>query len=148
MTNIKPTQSVSDAVPVNVIVDKIEHVGSAAALVEECSTRNYRVLVNISTDSEKRATAVRDELAASIDDARDSAELDFSFDCSVGGVEAVDVSAGEDAFIKEARELYVVSSDDNISIHEDAVVSESNNGAWVSAWVWVPAPAESGQAMG
>lgn len=148
MKTIKHAQGASDTVPVDVIVDKIEHVGNAGTLVEEGSTRTYRVQVNISTNTEKQAAAVRDELAASIDDVRDSAELSFSFDCSVGGVEAVDVTVGEVAIIEMACDLYVDGSDDDIAIREDARVSQAKDGAWVSAWVWVPIPSPSSQAMG
>lgn len=41
--------------------------------------------------------------------------------------------------IDEAREMYAQGSDDNIEIDDDALVSEGDGGAWVQAWVWVPA---------
>ena len=35
--------------------------------------------------------------------------------------------------------MYSLGSDDNIEIDDDALVSEGDGGAWVQAWVWVPA---------
>lgn len=42
------------------------------------------------------------------------------------------------ALINRARELYADKSDDNIEIDSNAQLSETDNGTWVQAWVWVP----------
>ncbi len=41
--------------------------------------------------------------------------------------------------IQRARQLYAERSDDDVEIDDNATISESENGVWVSAWVWVPA---------
>jgi hypothetical protein len=38
------------------------------------------------------------------------------------------------AFIEAARNIY---QNDDIEIDDDAKLSETDDGAWVSAWVWV-----------
>ena len=48
----------------------------------------------------------------------------------------------EDRYRKRARELYAKGSDDNVEIDDDAKVSVSDSGAFVQAWVWVPAETE------
>jgi hypothetical protein len=40
-----------------------------------------------------------------------------------------------EAIRKKANELY---ADDEIEIDEDAIVSESEDGAFIEAWLWVP----------
>jgi hypothetical protein len=40
-----------------------------------------------------------------------------------------------DAIRKKANELY---ADDEVEIDEDAIVSESQGGAFIEAWLWVP----------
>lgn len=42
-----------------------------------------------------------------------------------------------EAIIREARELY---QDDLLQIDDDAKLSETGEGTWVQAWVWVPGP--------
>lgn len=42
-----------------------------------------------------------------------------------------------EAIIQEARELY---QDDLLQIDNDAKLSETEDGTWVQAWVWVPDP--------
>lgn len=44
--------------------------------------------------------------------------------------------------IKRAREDYVLKSDDQIAVDDDAKVSRTDEGTWVQAWVWVPARGE------
>ena len=39
--------------------------------------------------------------------------------------------------IQAARNLYACDSDDNIAIDDGAEVSETDDGAWVQAWVYV-----------
>lgn len=39
--------------------------------------------------------------------------------------------------IDEARSLY---ERDDVNIDDDALVSRADEGVWVQAWVWVPAP--------
>jgi len=38
-------------------------------------------------------------------------------------------------YVERARELY---GDDDLTVDDDAVVSDADGGAWVAAWVWVP----------
>jgi hypothetical protein len=40
-------------------------------------------------------------------------------------------------WINRARDLYAVSSDDDIEIDDNAKVSHGTNGTWVQAWVFV-----------
>ena len=44
----------------------------------------------------------------------------------------------DDTLRQRARDLYVVCSDNEIEIDDDAQISESDEGFWVSAWVYVP----------
>jgi hypothetical protein len=48
----------------------------------------------------------------------------------------------EAAYRKAARDRYTGHGgqfmDGDVNVDEDAVVSESDEGAYVSAWVWVP----------
>lgn len=39
--------------------------------------------------------------------------------------------------IERARELYCYGSDDDIEIDDEPLLSASENGVWVSAWVYV-----------
>lgn len=49
----------------------------------------------------------------------------------------------DQALIDAARERYVDSSDD-IEIDPFPLISEADEGTWVSAWVWVPGGDEEG----
>lgn len=42
------------------------------------------------------------------------------------------------AYREKAKELHVWYSDGDVNVDECAVVSESDEGAYVAAWVWVP----------
>lgn len=42
----------------------------------------------------------------------------------------------DDAFISAAKEKHV-SGDGEINVDDDAIVSQSDKGAYVAAWVWV-----------
>jgi hypothetical protein len=42
-----------------------------------------------------------------------------------------------DALIQKARDEYAAGSDDDIEVDEGAALSESDNGTWVMAWVWL-----------
>jgi hypothetical protein len=44
------------------------------------------------------------------------------------------------SYIKMARERHVATSDNEIEIDADPIVSISDDGAWVAAWVWVRRP--------
>jgi hypothetical protein len=41
-----------------------------------------------------------------------------------------------------ARRQYAMGSSDDVEIDTDAVVSETDDGWWVAAWVWVYKPLE------
>jgi len=41
--------------------------------------------------------------------------------------------------IEQARAMYATGSDNNIEVDNDARVSESVDGVWVQAWVWIAA---------
>lgn len=41
----------------------------------------------------------------------------------------------DEKLIDRARELY---ANDDLEIDDDAVISASDDGCWVQAWVWVP----------
>ena len=43
-----------------------------------------------------------------------------------------------EALVSTARTIYADGSDDNIEVDDGAVISVGEDGAWVSAWVWVP----------
>ncbi len=43
----------------------------------------------------------------------------------------------DEYWIDRARDLYAVSSDDDIEIDDDAKVSHVPGGVWVQAWVFV-----------
>ena len=34
--------------------------------------------------------------------------------------------------------MYAEGSDDNIEVDDNAIISETDEGVWVQAWVWVP----------
>ena len=40
-------------------------------------------------------------------------------------------------YIEKARRMYAAPSDDNIEIDMEPLVSESDDGMWVQAWVYV-----------
>jgi hypothetical protein len=42
------------------------------------------------------------------------------------------------ADIQRAREMYASGSECDIEVDDDAKVSESDDGTWVQAWVWLP----------
>jgi hypothetical protein len=44
------------------------------------------------------------------------------------------------SYIKMARERHVAVSDNELEIDAEPVVSISDDGAWVAAWVWVRRP--------
>lgn len=44
------------------------------------------------------------------------------------------------AQLERARLLY---GEDDVQIDEDAVVSETEDGVWVQAWVWLPKPEDA-----
>ena len=50
---------------------------------------------------------------------------------------AQDRAAYADA-IEDARKAYAQNSDDDIEIDDDPLISDGDDGTWVSAWVWVP----------
>lgn len=52
-------------------------------------------------------------------------------------MESVTRSASDDKFVEAARKKYVCDGDREIAIDPDTVVSESEEGAFVMAWVWV-----------
>ena len=58
--------------------------------------------------------------------------------CS-GPVE-VDEPTEEHPAVDKARELYTLSSDDNIEIDDNPAISEGEDGTWVQAWVFVANP--------
>lgn len=43
----------------------------------------------------------------------------------------------DDQFRSVAHERYVCGSDGDIDMDENAVVSQSDEGAYVAAWIWV-----------
>lgn len=43
---------------------------------------------------------------------------------------------------QQARQAWCVTHD-NIQIDDDALISETDEGVWVNAWVWVPKEKES-----
>jgi hypothetical protein len=47
-----------------------------------------------------------------------------------------------EALLEKARDRYARDSDDDIEIDDDAKLSETENGTWVQAWVWVPKDAD------
>lgn len=49
----------------------------------------------------------------------------------------VPAEAEDSEIIAKARELYCTHSDDAVEIDSGALVSRNDEGAWVSAWVYV-----------
>ena len=45
-------------------------------------------------------------------------------------------------YIKKARAVYANPSDSDIEIDDQPLISDTDDGVWVSAWVWVPKPLE------
>lgn len=41
--------------------------------------------------------------------------------------------------IDRAREMYAYGSSDDIEIDDNAEISQTDDGTWVQAWVWVQA---------
>ncbi len=50
-------------------------------------------------------------------------------------------SAEDCAYVARAQEMYV-DDEDEVSLDDKCMISESDDGAWVSAWVWVGDDAE------
>lgn len=44
--------------------------------------------------------------------------------------------------LRRARESYAQGSDDCIAVDDDAQTSQTNDGVWVQAWVWLGDPIE------
>lgn len=57
---------------------------------------------------------------------------------------SADTHEADEALIARAREKYALRSDDNIEIDDHAFTSESDEGIWVQAWVYVPQVGEDG----
>jgi hypothetical protein len=49
-------------------------------------------------------------------------------------IQAITTHRDVKAFIEAARNIY---QNDDIEVDDDAKLSETDDGAWVSAWVWV-----------
>jgi hypothetical protein len=56
-------------------------------------------------------------------------------------INAINAACGNHASAEEiraARALYAAGSDNSIEIDDNALTSRSEDGTWVSAWVWCP----------
>ncbi|MDR9846985.1 hypothetical protein [Herbaspirillum huttiense] len=92
----------------------------------------FVVITIIEADSEEQAREVRNELAASLEDARESGELPSgsSFDTSEV------MPCADTEMIRDARAYHCF--DDEVKFDPDAAVSEADDANWIQAWVRCP----------
>ncbi|WP_234265166.1 hypothetical protein [Hydrogenophaga sp. NFH-34] len=76
------------------------------------------------------------ELAMAVVDASEKGDLTAAIQALGAELKRLEQTGGDqEEVIQMARRAYC--DDDDIQIDEDAEVSETDDGAWVSAWVWV-----------
>lgn len=96
----------------------------------------FVVTTIIEANTHEEAQQVRNELAAALEDARESGELPPG--SSFETWEALPVADHE--LVRNARAM--TGFDDNVRIDSDAPVSEAEGANWVQAWVRVPVEKE------
>lgn len=95
----------------------------------------YSVLLTIDTDDESVAEGWREEIAGTMEDMRDSSAFPDA-DVTVGELTQASVDSGEHAeLVQEARDRYAGSSNGDIEVDDDAMLSFADNEVWVSAWL-------------
>lgn len=77
------------------------------------------------------------EKAKAVVQAASSGDLDAAIKALAQELDDIDQLARDhELTIDAARNNYCLH--DDIQINDDPIISEANEGVWVSAWVWVP----------
>lgn len=97
---------------------------------------DFVVMLHITAASMADAMQVRDEAVMGLEDARDSGELAAGATFSMGELHEV-TEPTHVAMINAAREVHGSSSDNAVEVYDDARISESDDGVFVEAWVWL-----------